>query len=319
MRLSEVYQIAYQAGMEQDPRGPKEMEKRLKKRADQYAKLDDKGKARFDEEELKNPYADTRIIFGDRDLEVQRILVGIDVDTPEIILADRLREKGEKIDLVITHHPVARALADLHKVMDVQDEYCSWFGVPINVAEALMSKRRGEVERGLMPTNHFREYDAARLLDVPLMTMHTPADNHVHQYLTQLFVEKNPECVGDIIDLLEEIDEYQYFASLGLGPKQIAGKKENRCGKIMLGMTGGTGGAKEIFEHASNHGVGTMVDMHLREEHLKEAEKHFLNVVIAGHMPSDALGMNLLLDQMEAKGVEIVPFAGFYRRSRLHD
>ncbi len=319
MKLKELYKIAYQAGMKADPRGENEMRKRLDKQAEKYAKLDEKGKSRFDVEELENPYADTRIIFGDIDKEIKTVLVGIDVDAPEIILADRLREKGMEIDLVITHHPVARALADLHKVMDVQDEYLSWFGVPINVAEALMSKRRGEVERGLMPTNHFREYDAARLLDVPLMTMHTPADNHVHGFLTDLFAEKKPESVGEIIDILEEIDEYRYFAERGLGPKQIAGKKDNRCGKIMLGMTGGTGGSKEVFQYASNQGVGTMVDMHLREEHLKEAEKHYMNVVIAGHMPSDALGMNLLLDQIEAQGVKIIPFSGFYRRSRAHD
>ena len=42
--------------------------------------------------------------------------------------------------------------------------------------------------------------------------------------------------------------------------------------------------------------------MHIPEKHLKEANKHHINVVIAGHMASDTLGMNLLLDAVEKAG-----------------
>ena len=38
--------------------------------------------------------------------------------------------------------------------------------------------------------------------------------------------------------------------------------------------------------------------MHISDEHKKEAEKHHINVVIAGHIASDNLGMNLLLDSV---------------------
>ena len=34
--------------------------------------------------------------------------------------------------------------------------------------------------------------------------------------------------------------------------------------------------------------------MHISEEHRKEAEKSHLNVVVAGHISSDNLGLNLL-------------------------
>ena len=42
-----------------------------------------------------NPYADTRILYGDPDTEVSSILVGIDLEVGEVLLADRLREKGQ--------------------------------------------------------------------------------------------------------------------------------------------------------------------------------------------------------------------------------
>jgi hypothetical protein len=64
-------------------------------------------------------------------------------------------------------------------------------------------------------------------------------------------------------------------------------------------------------------GIGTVIGMHQSEEHRKEAEAAHLNVVIAGHMSSDSLGVNLFLDELERRGIEIIPCSGFDRVSRL--
>jgi hypothetical protein len=57
--------------------------------------------------------------------------------------------------------------------------------------------------------------------------------------------------------------------------------------------------------------------MHLSEEHRKEAEKRHMNVVIAGHISSDNVGMNLILDAVQKKGkIKIIPCSGFRRFSR---
>jgi polysaccharide deacetylase 2 family uncharacterized protein YibQ len=42
-----------------------------------------------------------------------------------------------------------------------------------------------------------------------------------------------------------------------------------------------------------------------------------MNIVIAGHMSSDSLGMNLWLDELEKRGIEIVPCGGLIRVSRV--
>jgi len=80
-------------------------------------------------------------------------------------------------------------------------------------------------------------------------------------------------------------------------------------------MTGGTGGSKRVFEKLAVSGVGTVVGMHISEEHRKEAAKHHINVVIAGHISSDNIGMNLLLDNI-LDGVEVVAASGFRRIAR---
>jgi hypothetical protein len=50
--------------------------------------------------------------------------------------------------------------------------------------------------------------------------------------------------------------------------------------------------------------------MHIKEDHIELATKHHINVVVAGHMPSDSLGMNLLYKELEEKELEIVRFSG---------
>ena len=39
--------------------------------------------------------------------------------------------------------------------------------------------------------------------------------------------------------------------------------------------------------------------MHMGQELRDEADKHSIHVVIAGHMSSDSLGINLFLDELE--------------------
>ena len=57
--------------------------------------------------------------------------------------------------------------------------------------------------------------------------------------------------------------------------------------------------------------------MHLSEEHFKHAKGEHINVIIAGHIASDALGLNLLLDSVEAREkLRIIPCSGFVRIKR---
>jgi hypothetical protein len=201
--------------------------------------------------------------------------------------------------------------------MHMQADILHRFGVPISTAEALMEKRIKDVERRLMPVNHTRAVDAARLLGIPMVNFHTPADNMVATYLHRLFEDKKPDAVSDIMDLLMDIPEYVDSATYGAGPKIMIGSGKRKAGKIFVDMTGGTEGSKKIFQSVAQSGINTLVCMHLSEDHRKEAEKHHLNVVIAGHISSDNVGMNLLLDEISKDfPLNILDCSGFRRVSR---
>jgi hypothetical protein len=317
MKLKELYGRAVETGMENDPRGREAVLKGIEDKKKQYGELKEKDKEFFDTESLSNPYADSRIVFGTGEEEVTCALVGIDIEVGEVLLAHAMNSKGAGIDLLIAHHPEGRPYANLYNVMHMQADILSRFGVPISTAEALMEKRISEVERRLLPANHTRAVDAARLLGVPMVNFHTPADNMVTSYLQRAFEEKKPDKVSDIVDLLMEMPEYRDSAGHGAGPKILLGSRTRRAGKIFVDMTGGTGGSKQIFESMETSGINTLVCMHIGEDHREEAEKHHLNVVIAGHISSDNLGMNLLLDRAaKGSGLKIMGCSGFRRFER---
>ena len=302
--------------MELDPRGSLvEVEEDLRKAKKDFDDLKDKDKPFFDSERLVNPYADTRILYGDPEREVKTALVGIDMEVGEILLAERLKQKGVPIDLVIAHHPEGRAMSALSDVMGMQSAILVKYGLPVHVAEDLMDERIKEVERRLLPANHTRAVDAARLLDMPFMCVHTPTDNAVATYLQKFLDDKKPAYVSDVLDSLREIPEYKGARRETVGPRVVTGSDKRRAGKIFVDMTGGTGGSKKDIRRAFLRRHRN----HRRHAHKRRpqdrSQKHHVNVVIAGHISSDNLGINLLFDDI-MDGVEVLACSGFRRISR---
>lgn len=272
---------------------------------------------RKDKTKIKS-FEDSAILFGDPNTEIKKIMVGIDIEVAELLLADRIRQR-EGLDLVVAHHPEGRAYAGLHEVMRLQTDLLCQAGVAYKTASRLVQERMSEVERRVLPQNHTRPVDAARLLNIPYMNAHTPADNHVYRYLDNIFKQKKPRLVEDIVKILKTIPEYQFAAKFNTGPRIILGNSKRQTGKILLEMTGGTEGSKDVFGKLYKAGVRTLVSMHLSDEHLKKVKDANLNVVIAGHISSDNLGLNLLLDNIEKSAQQIfqvVACSGFIRIKR---
>jgi putative NIF3 family GTP cyclohydrolase 1 type 2 len=314
MRTKEIYNLAINKGIEIDFRGREGVEKFLRRKKDKYEKLSGQEKNEFDKESLENPYLDSVILNISEDKEVKKILAGIDIEPAELLLA---KEIGE-IDLVVAHHPLGKGLAHLADVMDFQCDVLSQYGVPINIAEGLMKERIEEVARGINAVNHQRTVDTAKILKINLINIHTPADNLAANFIKKTIEKENPERIDGLMGVLKEIPEYQEAMKIGAGPKIFVGSEENRCGKIAITeFTGGTEGSPKLYEKMANAGIGTVLGVHMKEESKKEAEAANVNVVIAGHISSDSLGMNLFLDELEKQGIEIIPCSGLIRISRL--
>ena len=316
MKLGDLYKLAIEQGMKNDPRGKDAVARDLRLAKEEFKALDKDKKGEFDQDRLTNPYLDSRILTGDPGREIREMIVGIDMEVGEVLLADRLNEKGAQIDLIYSHHPEGRALGGLAGLMRMQEDLLVQLGLPVAAAEGMMAKRVSEVDRNIWPLNHNRPVDAAKLLDFAFMSVHTPTDNMVATYLQDLVNKKKPETLADVVALLKDIPEYAAGVPINAGPKILLGSDKLRAGKVVVDMTGGTSGSEDVYERLSREGVSTMIMMHIPESHRKKCEEHNINVIIAGHIASDNLGVNLLMDIVEEKGIKIHATSGFVRVQR---
>ena len=319
MKIYDAYRLAIETGMSKDPRPEAEVKKVLSDANEAYEKLEDDRKDLFDTERLWNPYTDSRfsaLAEESKDIDVTKVMWGIDIGTGEVLLADRLREKGRDISALVAHHPIGTARSRFPEVMSIQADMFHNAGMPINVAEGILKPRVDEVLRNVLGSNYNQAVDAAKLLGIPLFNVHSPADNMVQDYLEVLFSEKVPYRMSDIIDTLLTEPEFRSAARCNDGPRIMVGSKDDRCGRVVFKMTGGTSGPKEMYQKLADAGVGTVVGMHFPESHYEEARKANVNLVISGHMASDPLGINLISDVWEREGIEVIPCSGLIRCSR---
>ncbi|MCX6779922.1 MAG: NGG1p interacting factor NIF3 [Candidatus Magasanikbacteria bacterium] len=317
MKVKEIFDLATKIGVAADPRGPKGVARYLERLNKQYKGLSAEEKEFYDTDKLTNPFPDGFIHVDDGKTEVKRVMAGIDINEGEILLASQLNERGKKIDLVIAHHPEGKGLSNLHEVMEMYTDIYAQHGVPVHIAQKLTEERIREIGRGTHPINHFQTISIAEHLGINFINTHTITDNLVDKFVRDFLTKKAPETVGEIITCLLELPEYQFAKKMGFGPKIIAGAPNHRVGKMMLEMTGGTNPSPKVYEQFSQFGVSTIVGMHMRDDSMRNANEFHMNIITAGHMSSDSLGMNLWLDELEKRGIEIIACGGLIRVSRV--
>lgn len=259
-------------------------------------------------EDLKKKYGDSAIHY-DNKKEIKKVFVGIDTECQEILLADRIG-----VDGVIGHHPEGSALVNLWKVMEIHQEAVINCGVPVSAAERMVEERQEEIKKSFHGSNYNRACDSAKLLNIPFINVHTPADNLANLFMDNFIKNSNIKTLKELCDKVLLIPEYAEASKYGVIPKIVSGSDKHRIGNYFVKFNGGTSGNKKLFKYLENLGISTFICMHLPENQIEEAKKCNINIVIMPHMASDSLGVNLMLDTIE--NIEIISGAGFTRVSR---
>jgi putative NIF3 family GTP cyclohydrolase 1 type 2 len=243
--------------------------------------------------------------------KIKKILIGVDMDTPELIIAKQMG-----FDLVISHHPhTGSPEINFHNVMLRQIDKMVEYGVPINKAQKALSSTISSIERGSHTKNYDRVASFAKLIGMPYMNIHMPCDIITENYLQIYLNEKlgsNPKAVlKDVIELLDELPEYQKSI---VKPVIRVGSDKDYAGKIAVLMAGGTNGGEKVYKAYFDAGVGTIICMHVPNDvRLAVVEQNIGNVIVAGHMPSDSIGINIFINELEKKGLEVTSMSGIMR------
>lgn len=242
---------------------------------------------------------------------IKKVLIGVDMETQELLLG---KELG--VDCVVSHHPKAdESRVEFSKVMKVQIDRMVKFGVPINKAQKVLRKKQKSVELRTHVANYDRCSSAARLLEMPYMNIHMPADmigqEVVQKHLDEKFSDQPRKTVGDVVDALKEMEAYKDVLA---GPVIRVGSEKDFAGKVAVLFAGGTNGGEDVFKAYFEAGVGTIICMHVPEDVKKAVEKQNIgNVIVAGHMASDTIGLKKIAEAWEQEGIEVIKMAGIIK------
>ena len=137
---------------------------------------------------------------------MRSIVLGIDVRLPELLLADRLRQEGRRVDAVIAHHAhgIGRSPSLSWDTMPFLVDLLALEGVPRADAEACIYPY---IEGKLRDLEDFHRIgpDMARLLGLPLGCIHTPADYYITVGVRAAVEEARAETVGDVVRALHTL------------------------------------------------------------------------------------------------------------------
>lgn len=238
---------------------------------------------------------------------IKKAAFGVDVEVGEVLLAQKLG-----VNCLISHHPEGEHLVNLFKVMENQIDRMVQGGIPINKAQKVLAKRKEQVERNLHVTNYDRAVTAARLLDISFVAIHSPADflaqDFVQKHLDERVGNKNKATLEDVVNALLEIPEYKKSPAQ---PKIRVGDEKSYAGKVFVTFAGGTNGGAKVFKAYFEAGIGTLVVMHVPDDVIEEVkEQNIGNIIVAGHMASDSIGINQVIEELENAGLEVIRFSG---------
>ena len=90
MKIKELFEFVIAEGINEDPRGKDAVKKELALKKQGYEKLLKEEKENFDKESLTNPYIDSRILCVGDNPDIESILIGIDMETPELLLSEKV-------------------------------------------------------------------------------------------------------------------------------------------------------------------------------------------------------------------------------------
>lgn len=255
---------------------------------------------------LKEAPYDTGVIIEGRN--IRKIVFGVDMEAAEILIA---KEIGA--ECVITHHPKGGSpMINLYKVMEDQINRMVEAGVPINKAQKALKDRMEKVDRLLHVSNYDRAVSAAKLLKMPFLAIHTPADKlaerKVQSHLDNALAGKPKATLKDVLDALNELPEYQKTLAK---PVIRVGSEKDYAGKVFVTMAGGTGGGDKVAQAYFEAGIGTLIVMHMPDDVIKAVREQGIgNVIVAGHMASDSVGINQIIQALEEKGAEVLRMSG---------
>jgi hypothetical protein len=252
---------------------------------------------------LRETPPDSAIYYPGRG--IRRVLIGVDISAGELVFA---RQFG--FDAVIAHHPIG--LVDAWQCFRTHVEHLTRAGVPGQEAEQAIAGRLEALQLRGQAENFDRLTSLACLLDMPLLNIHQPLDEVGRRILQEVMDDcsrHNPD-----VTLHEVAGAFAALPEFRASPTHVSiavGEPAARAGRMVMSHGAYTNGGFDIASAYYRHGVDTVAYIHIDPAELGRLKSAGAGqLLIAGHIASDAVGINVYIRALEALGIEVVRVSG---------
>ncbi len=239
---------------------------------------------------------------------VENALVGIDLGSPEIALASR-----QNYDLVLAHHPPGGdPRVNFAPVLDKQVAFMTAHGVPEDRAAEAVADLRSRMEHAGHSANYRHDPSIAEHLEQPYMNVHLAPDEIGRRRFREVADDLDDDAtVGAFADALGEIPE---IAEALTDVELRVGDADNDLGEVAIHHAAGTNGGSEVASVYFDNDVDTVLYIHVGAGDTETLQEEYggdgKNLVVTGHIASDAIGMNEFIDALEDAGLDCDTVSG---------
>lgn len=240
--------------------------------------------------------------------DIKRVMMGIDIKSPELKIA-----KDLGFDAAISHHPTGgQARLRFFEVLYRHVDQMVAFGVPEEEARALIDELAAGHNVAAAMSNYDHDPSVSRLLDLPYLNIHTPLDEIGRRRLQGAADELPP--TASISDLISHFQAtFGEFGNADTSIELRNGSLSNPIGRVVMSHGAGTNGGYPVAKAYFDHGVDTVIYIHCRLADSKKLLDEFgdaKNLVITGHIVSDAIGINPYVDRLRELGLDVTTLSG---------
>lgn len=238
------------------------------------------------------------------DQVVNHILAGIDMATPEILLANLIGA-----DCVIGHHPAGGlAVKYMHKDIKLQIDKFGKLGILSDEIIEKLSEIEESHKNDYYGFNYYRVTSFSDILNIPFINFHTTVDIITENYVSKVLVENIAE-EDNLEKLIKQFSNIKEIKCSIESPRIILGNEANKVGKVLPIFTYSPD--IDLYNLYFQSGIDTIICMYTPKNFdildLREGK----NIIAIGHMGGDSIGMNILLNKIaEEHDVKLTKISG---------
>jgi hypothetical protein len=235
---------------------------------------------------------------------IRRVFCGIDMGVAELEAASRLG-----FDCVLAHHPQPAVLT-FPRMVRRHAELMVAHGVPPEAAESAVAELEEALTLRYQAGNYDHAPSFARLLGLPYLNIHGPLDEigrrRMQEAIDSLVGPNDP--ASRVLEALLSLPE---FARAPTRPMLVTGGPDRPAGRVVVAHGAGTNGGYPVAKAYFEHGVETVVYLHCDYGNVVRLRSLGRgNLVLAGHIASDAAGIEPFLAELERRGLALTRVSG---------